>query len=70
MSELGFIYETRKSGDVVIRRRGVIVTTLRGRSAAKFLTDVDGADPQQVMARVTGNYKRGNEPASGSSTSP
>ena len=32
-----------------------------GKAAAKFLTDVERGDPQQVMARATGNYKRGNE---------
>jgi hypothetical protein len=60
----GFTFETRKDGDVVIRHDGRIATTLRGRRAADFLTDVtngrDG-DDQELMARVTGNYKRGNE---------
>jgi hypothetical protein len=59
--DLGFAYEARKSGDVVIRRDGAVVTTLRGKAATKFLADVDKRDPQQLMARVTGNYKRGNE---------
>jgi hypothetical protein len=61
MADLGFEFATRKSGDVVISRDGVIVTTIRGKAAAKFLTDVARGDPQQVMARATGNYKRGNE---------
>ena len=34
---------------------------LRGRAAERFLADVESGDPQAVMARVTGNYKRGNE---------
>lgn len=63
MDDLGFEYTTRKSGEVVISRRGVSVTTIRGKAAAKFLTDVSRGDPQQVMARATGNYKHGNERA-------
>ena len=38
--------------------------TLRGRQAQAFLAEVesgDEADLQQLMARLTGNYKRGNE---------
>ncbi|MGI8686793.1 MAG: hypothetical protein ACR2MO_17165 [Acidimicrobiales bacterium] len=59
--DLGFEHEVRKSGDVVIRRHGVAATTLRGQAAQRFLRAVEQGDPQQVMARVTGNYKRGNE---------
>jgi hypothetical protein len=59
--DLGFDYVVRKSGEVVIRRGGVDVTTLRGAAAERFLADVHAGDPQQVMARVTGNYRRGNE---------
>jgi hypothetical protein len=46
---------------VDIRHHGRHATTLRGAAALKFLTDIERADPQQVMARITGNYKRGNE---------
>jgi len=60
--ELGFFYRVRKSGEVSIEREGREVTVLRGAAAAKFLKRVATEDdPQQVMARVTGNYKRGNE---------
>lgn len=52
----------RKSGDIVISHHGREVTTLRGSAAADFLADGAGdVDAQQLMARVTGNYKRGNE---------
>lgn len=57
----GFEYTVRKNGDVVINHHGRQATVLRGRAAEKFLADVDRRDPQQLMARVTGNYKRGNE---------
>jgi hypothetical protein len=56
----GFRYEC--NGDtVVIFHHGTKATTLRGNAAAKFLTDVDRGDDQLLMARLTGNYKRGNE---------
>ena len=38
-----------------------VAAILRGRAAIKFVADVGRGDPQEVMARVTGNYKRGNE---------
>jgi hypothetical protein len=34
---------------------------LRGAAAQRFLADVEAGDPQSVMARATGNFKRGNE---------
>ena len=46
----------------MISRDGRRATTLRGAAASQFLARVD-ADPQLAMARVTGNYKRGNERA-------
>lgn len=58
--DLGFSYQVRKSGEVVIAREGRTVTTLRGKTAKQFLDRVSHQDPQQVMARFTGNYKRGN----------
>jgi hypothetical protein len=59
-----FSYRPTKSGDVQIFRGGTIVVTLRGRAAEKFLATVGIASEeaqQHAMARVTGNYKRGNE---------
>ncbi len=56
----GFDYVVR-SDQVVISHRGVIATTLRGRRAQLFLEDVESEDPQELMARLTGNYRRGNE---------
>ncbi len=59
----GFTFETRKSGEVVIRHHGRVATVLRGQAAARFLTDAETGcgDLQARMARLTGNYKRGNE---------
>lgn len=63
---LGFSYRVRKSGEVEILREGRLVTVLRGRSAENFERDAaaaTGPEAQQLMARLTGNYKRGNERA-------
>lgn len=57
----GFTYETRRVGDVVIRHHGRVATVLRSRKAEAFLADVVTGDPQELMARLTGNYKHGNE---------
>ena len=57
----GFRYEVRKNGDIVIFHRGVAATTLRSQRATEFLDEVAGTDGQDLMARLTGNYKRGNE---------
>lgn len=62
--DLGFTFRTRKSGEVQILHQGSLATTLRGASAADFLADVTNCGPmdaQQLMARVTGHYKHGNE---------
>jgi hypothetical protein len=61
VEDLGFSYRVRKSGEVVISRWGREITTLRGGDAARFERLVRRVGPQQAMARVTGNYKRGNE---------
>lgn len=57
----GFTYSARKSGEVEIHHHGRVAAVLRGKKASKFLTDVESRDAQQLMARLTGNYKRGNE---------
>lgn len=55
----GFSWTQRKNGDVVITHHGREAVVLRGRKAEKFLSSSN--DPQELMARLTGNYKRGNE---------
>jgi hypothetical protein len=59
----GFDYEVR-TGEVVISHHGRRATVLRGSAANRFLAEVEDADEavgQELMARVTGNYRRGNE---------
>ncbi|SMX42789.1 hypothetical protein [Octadecabacter ascidiaceicola] len=60
----GFSYKYRKNGDVVISHHRRVATTLRGDTAAEFMEDMNEASPsdaQDSMARLTGNYRRGNE---------
>jgi len=64
LDDLGFTYLVRKAHEVEVRHRGKLAATLRGTEAADFLAEVEGREPadvQQLMARLTGNYKRGNE---------
>ncbi|HUG08193.1 MAG TPA: hypothetical protein VMP13_04780 [Acidimicrobiia bacterium] len=57
----GFEYSVRKNGDVVITHQRRLAAVLRGHQATRFLSQVETRDAQQLMARITGNYKRGNE---------
>ncbi|MBM7172050.1 hypothetical protein JQK87_27380 [Streptomyces sp. G44] len=57
----GFSYARRPDGTVTITHGARAAGTLRGGRAARFLAEVEGEDPQLVMARWTGDYKRGNE---------
>ena len=66
--DLGFTFLSKKDGSVVVHHRGKLAATLRGQAAAEFVDEVEGADlhsQQQLMARLTGNYKRGNERTAG-----
>lgn len=57
----GFAWTQQKNGDVVITHHDKRAATLRGERAIEFLGDVDDGADQELMARLTGNYKRGNE---------
>jgi hypothetical protein len=62
--DLGFTFVVRKNGNVVVLHHGRVATTLRGAKAHAFIEEVEQCDSdaaQQLMARATGNYKRGNE---------
>ncbi|SEE92849.1 hypothetical protein [Ruania alba] len=56
----GFAY-TVHGTQVTITHHGRSAVVLRGDRAAEFLARVEREDPQELMARLTGNYKRGNE---------
>jgi hypothetical protein len=60
----GFELERRKNGEVVITHDGRIASVLRGRAADRLIARVESSDDlgaQHLMARATGNYRRGNE---------
>jgi hypothetical protein len=61
---VSFAWHATKDGRVRIAWQGRVVTTLAGAPAARFLREVEDADEeaaQLLMARATGNFKRGNE---------
>jgi hypothetical protein len=63
---VGFCHRPRKNGEVELWHHGRLASTLRGHDAADFLAraaTLDDTGLQQLMARLTGNYKRGNERA-------
>jgi hypothetical protein len=64
LAEQPFTFQATKDGKVFIHWQGKLVTTLRGKTAEKFLRSVAGADSAQaqlLMARATGHFKHGNE---------
>lgn len=66
MTPSGFTFRVRKNGDVEILHHGRLATTLRNAAAVTFLNEMSAEsdpDAQELMARLTGNYKHGNERA-------
>ena len=59
-----FSFRETKDGKVLITWRGRDAGTLTGARARRFLAAAGGADDERLqieMARVTGNFKHGNE---------
>jgi hypothetical protein len=59
-----FTYFAAKDGKVWIDWHGKPVKTLAGQAAQRFLDKITGLEPleaQLLMAKLTGNFKRGNE---------
>lgn len=56
----GFTWVVRGK-EVVISHHGREATILRGAKAIKFVQDAESGNEQLLMARLTGNYKHGNE---------
>jgi hypothetical protein len=59
-----FSYRVTKDRQVFLFWHGKQVKILKGSAAQKFLQDIVNLDEkgmQLVMAKVTGNFKRGNE---------
>ena len=61
-----FDYRVTKQGGVMVSRGGRVVLTVGGSDAARLVLALQRADDSQVqhlLARATGNYRRGNERA-------
>ena len=59
-----FAYRVTKDGRVRIDRGGRTIVVVAGRDAFALASKLATADPegvQQLLARATGNYRRGNE---------
>ena len=59
-----FAYRVTKDKKVLISYEGKQVTTLSGKKADEFISKIqnaEGKEAQLIMAKVTGNFKRGNE---------
>lgn len=59
-----FAWRERKNGEVEVLHHGRLASLLRGAAAREFMVKAAAGttgDVQQFMARITGNYRRGNE---------
>jgi hypothetical protein len=62
--DLGFTYIILKNGDLEIRHHGMYATKFRAKNAASTAVKLENKsflEQQLLMARLTGNYKHGNE---------
>lgn len=65
LDEEVFTYRITKNNTVFIEYQGKQVMVLKGKEAEKIMNRIDQAstekDVQLILAKVTGNFKRGNE---------
>ncbi len=64
----GFTWRRAKDGALQVFHHGRLASTLRGAKAAALweeLADAELQAAQQLLARITGNYKRGSEGLAG-----
>ncbi len=64
LENIPFSYRKYKNGNVSVFYKEKEVTILKGKNAERFLSKVENAeelDAQMVMAKITGNFKHGNE---------
>ncbi|WP_394184743.1 hypothetical protein [Metabacillus halosaccharovorans] len=65
LDQTPFSYRVNKDKTIFLEYYGRQVKILKGKEADKFLRKVNEAenekDVQLVMAKITGNFKRGNE---------
>lgn len=64
LSEEVFTYRQTKDNKTIIYLKGKQVTILAGKESERFLQKIankDHKEVQLIMAKATGNFKRGNE---------
>ena len=64
LDEQPFAYVIRKDGSVAISHEGRSAMVVSGDAAARLTRKLLGANPHEVqlaLAKITGNFKRGNE---------
>ncbi|GGJ45524.1 hypothetical protein [Deinococcus roseus] len=64
LEEQPFSYKAHADGKLFVYYGGKHVRTYKDKEAEKLLKQLDAATPAQeqlLLARITGNFKRGNE---------
>ncbi|GAB5491219.1 MAG: hypothetical protein Phog2KO_14340 [Phototrophicaceae bacterium] len=64
LEEEPFDYQITKDKRVLLYYEGKLIKTLSGKQASKFISqieEVDWRETQLILAKATGNFKRGNE---------
>jgi hypothetical protein len=65
LDEEQFTYQVLKNGNVLIFWHGKQIQILSGTKAMMLAADLESAaadrDVQMILAKITGNFKRGNE---------
>lgn len=65
LDDMMFHYRVTKNNIVLIEYYGKKIIILKGNDAEKFLNKINRAsnekEKQLIMAKITGNFKRGNE---------
>ncbi|MBE7147601.1 hypothetical protein FUT12_08385 [Bacillus mycoides] len=65
LDDMMFHYRVTKNNIVSIEYYGKQIIILKGNDAGKFLNKINRAsnekEKQLIMAKITGNFKRGNE---------
>lgn len=58
-----FSYRVTKDRRILVSRGGRLIVSLAGAKAERLLgmLGADSAQNQELLARATGNYRRGNE---------
>ena len=66
LSEEPFSYQTTKKGTVVIYYKGKQIKMIKNREAERLIAKIEEVkgnitEVQLLLAKITGNFKRGNE---------